>query len=119
MRRLLLAPLILSLVSPLNAGIPEKNRKEWMKWPDESLGIFHLDTQNVQVTGQQIKFWVSRTETDNEEQAGNFMTYNWTGKLRVDCGNFKERMTRTDGGGGPLAGLTPWSKIQPTFFHVN
>ena len=73
MRRFLLTPLILafSLPTALNAGIPNSRDSKWMQIDPitasrSGLGNWFIDTEDVEIKGSKLRFWVERTQGKNE-----------------------------------------------------
>ena len=110
MKRLLF-PLLAALAFPTVglAGIPQTQEEKWatIKWKDQE---WLVDTEDVEVKGTKIRFYVQRRATPEENQAEN---RGWRGKARIDCKNFKRR-GETFSGSIYLA--QRWEKITPAEF---
>ena len=52
---------------------------------------WRVDTEDIHVKGDQIRFWVRRRAVGNEEMSTQERT-TWTGKLRVRCGDFHAKL---------------------------
>ena len=91
MKRLLLAPLILSLCSPVLAGIPESRVGKWVLVKDTPLGKHSIDTEDVEIKGSKMRFWVRR-EQGLEEPSDSNTQLNWAGKMRINCKDFTLRI---------------------------
>ena len=76
-----------------------------------------IDTEDVEIKGDQLRFWVERVPTEGEEASTQWKTA-WTGKIRVRCGDFHQRI---DTEGMTNSGFTrifngKWVKIKPSQF---
>ena len=87
MHRLLLAPLILALSSPVQAGVPDSLAGKWMQASETPQGIWLIDTEDVDVRGAVLRFWVERRQGKEEKPDSNVMA-NWSGKYRINCDIF-------------------------------
>ena len=74
------------LAAPVQAGVPSIHSGENAKWMriDSS---WTVDTEDIEVRGDQIRFWIRRNPTGNEEMSTQYKTA-WIGKVRVRCGEF-------------------------------
>ena len=80
-----------SLLAPLaHAGIPSALKTENAKWMRVS-PAWTIDSEDIEVRGDQIRFWVRRNAVGNEEMSTQTQT-TWTGKLRVRCGDFHAKV---------------------------
>ena len=118
MKRLLvaaIASLTLGAI-PAVAGVPQSesiNEGKWQKVDENWL----IDTQDVEVKRDQIRFWVERMATG--EEIGSTQAYtSWKGKLRVRCSDFNSRIDPEgiNGYGMPIIMRGRWSKIKPSSF---
>ena len=110
MKRLLLAPLILSLGLPAHAGIPSKFEGKWMK-VDKN---WTIDTEDVQIKNNRIRFWVDRQASPGEYAGSGRKTMTWKGKLRIDCKSFRWYTEKNlPGPYGAFAWHSTWNQITP------
>ena len=81
MRRLFLAPLILILSLPVQAGIPSSRQGKWMKASESKNSgvIWMIDTEDVELKRTKMRFWVERRQGLNEQTDGGLKA-SWTGK---------------------------------------
>lgn len=101
---------------PAVAGVPQSESINEGKWQQVSDNWF-IDTEDVEIKGDQLRFWVERVPTDGEEASTQWKTA-WTGKIRVRCGDFHQRI---DIEGVTNTGFTrifngKWKKIKPSQF---
>ena len=54
-------------------------------------GNWTVDTEDIEVRGDQIRFWVRRNPTGNEEMSTQYQTA-WIGKVRIRCGDFHAKL---------------------------
>ena len=73
---------------PVFAGVPESESISKGKWQQVSDNWF-IDTEDVEIKGDQLRFWVERVPTEGEEASTQWKTA-WTGKIRVRCGDFHQ-----------------------------
>lgn len=78
------------LAAPVQAGVPSIHSGENAKWMriDSS---WTVDTEDIEVRGGQIRFWIRRNPTGNEEMSTQYKTA-WIGKVRVRCGDFHAKL---------------------------
>ena len=68
MKRILLAIAALTLAPVAYAGVQSAHQAENAKWMRVS-GNWTVDTEDIEVRGDQIRFWVRRNPTGNEEMS--------------------------------------------------
>ena len=113
--KILLAPLLLAVslpalalfVSPAIAGVPEAETTSRGKWQKVSPN-WTIDTEDVELKRDKIRFWVKRTATGNEEMSTQ-STARWTGKIRLRCNDFHYRIEIDSYNWG-------WERMQPGDF---
>ena len=96
MNRFLLLALTAGLSSAAIAGIPESKQTKWVRVNKSSItgpGIWLIDTEDIEVKGYKLRFWVERKQGKIEKADGNkspskYNRVNWTGKYRVNCKDF-------------------------------
>ena len=110
----LIATLLLTPAS--NAGIPAAHRTENAKWMQVD-PAFMVDTEDIGIRGDRIRFWVRRTAVGNEEMSTQQRT-TWTGKMEIRCGDFHARgATRyRDGWSGYTYIYGPWEQMDNRHF---
>lgn len=88
------------------AGIPSAEQK-WMSMGDNNQWV--VDTEDVQMKGGHLRFYVERRAKGGEHAAAGS---SWQGKVRVSCEDFHSRIEVYRGG---LYGYTKskWEKIKP------
>ena len=101
---------------PAVAGVPQTESLNEGKWQQVSDNWF-IDTEDVEIKGDQLRFWVERVPTEGEEASTQLKTA-WTGKIRVRCGDFYQRI---DTEGMTNSGFKrifngKWVKIKPSQF---
>ena len=92
---------------PALAGVPESESISKGKWQrvDEN---WTIDTEDVEIKGDKIRFWVQRNASGNEEMSTQSRS-TWTGKIRLRCGDFHSRIE--------IAPYTyKWERITPSQF---
>ncbi len=115
MRQIVLAPLILALGLPVQAGLPEDLKDKWIKvdknWTiDTGPGAVQVKSNGI------IRFWVDRKATDGEFSGSGRKTMTWVGRIRINCKNFKWKTEKNLP--GPIGGFewhSTWSEITPGF----
>ncbi len=101
--------LLLSTTTAL-AGIPTSEQK-WAQANEN----WSIDTEDVDMDGKHIRFYVERTSTEGEHAAEGSR---WTGKIRVSCEDFHSRIEVQGGAWGGYY-KQPWQKIKPSeFAHI-
>ena len=90
MKRILPAIAALTLAPFAYAGVPSAHQAENAKWMRVS-GNWTVDTEDIEVRGDQIRFWVRRNPTGNEEMSTQYQTA-WIGKVRVRCGDVHAKL---------------------------
>ena len=90
MKRILPAIAALMLAPVAYAGVPSAHQAENAKWMRVS-GNWTVDTEDIEVRGDQIRLWVRRNPTGNEEMSTQYQTA-WIGKVRVRCGDFHAKL---------------------------
>ena len=99
---------------PVLAGLPgfeSISEGKWQRVNDNWL----IDTEEVDVKGDQIRFWVERNASGIEVARTQSRT-SYSGKLRVRCGDFRSRIdpqVRSSYGAYYPAGN--WEKIRPSY----
>ena len=101
---------------PVLAGVPETESAtsgKWQKVNDNWL----IDTQDVEIKGDKLRFWVERVAT-GDELGTTQGTASWKGKIRIRCGDFHTRIDAEgrNGYGMPIIVAGRWQKIKPTDF---
>ena len=91
MKKALTAAIAACLVAPLaHAGVPSANQVQNDKWMRISPALT-VDTEDIDVRGDRIRFWVRRNPVGNEEMSTQSNT-SWTGKIRIRCGDFHRQI---------------------------
>ena len=106
MKRLLLAPLLLALGLPAQAGIPE-GKEGWMDANDN----WSVDTVNVEVKGPKLRLFAVRYPIEFEEANPNA---SFLGKVRINCETFKDNYNQKTMVGTYFFGT--WEPIRPNSF---
>lgn len=107
---------VLLSASGSRAGVPSEFSAEGGKWivVDDNWSI---DTEDVERNGDILRFWVRRRATGNEQSSTQGMT-EWTGKIRVRCGDFHARTEAgfVNGYGMRVYVPGPWERIDRAQF---
>ena len=114
MKRLFLI-LALAFISPALAGVPDSLEVGTSKWQRVN-ERWTIDTEDVELKGDQIRFWVERTAAGDENAAWIFNSYR--GKLRISCADFEQRVERLTHNAFGVAHIYrhQWQKIKPGYF---
>ena len=101
---------------PALAGVPEfesASKGKWQRINDN----WTIDTEDVEIKEDQIRFWIERTATGNEEMSTQATT-SYRGKIRVRCGDFHTRTDIESVGtyGNTYIAVGTWVKIKPSYF---
>jgi len=101
---------------PAVAGVPQTESANGGKWQQVN-DNWLIDTEDVEIKGDQLRFWVERIATGNEE-ASTQQTTSWKGKMRVRCGDFHSRSDyeATSEYGIRYIATGRWTKIRPNYF---
>ena len=75
---------------PAVAGVPVFESISEGKWQRVN-NNWLIDTEDVEVKGDQIRFWIERNARGIEEASTQSRT-SFSGKLRVRCGDFHSRI---------------------------
>ena len=94
---------------PAVAGVPASETISQGKWQRVN-NAWTIDTEDVDIKGDKIRFWVKRNAIGNEEMTTQRLLMTWTGKLRIRCGDFH---TQTQVQGYFAGG---WERITPDLF---
>ena len=87
MRRLLILPLLLGVSSPAMAGVPEKFEGKWMKAIEDHRRSFMIDTEDVEVRGDKLRFNVKREIAPGVSPDPNILE-TWEGQVKINCKKF-------------------------------
>ena len=95
------------------AGVPQSESISNNKWQKMNETLW-IDTKDVNVEGDQIRFWAERVPTQDEQASTQYNTA-WKGKIRIRCGDFN---TRIDSEGFTRSGIKrifngDWERIRP------
>ena len=82
--------LLLGISLPAFGGVPESESSSQGKWQVVNEN-WTIDTQDVDVKGDQIRIWVERTPSASEESSTQYSTA-WQGKIRIRCSDFHARI---------------------------
>ena len=100
-----------SCTSGAFAGVPESETGAAAKWMRVSPG-WQIDTEDVDMRGDELRFWVIRTATGNEVMSTESSLSSWRGKFRVRCGDFHNRTeAEINGPYGAYFNPTSWRRI--------
>ena len=80
----------LSWTSSAFAGVPESEIGAAAKWIRVNPN-WQIDTEDVDMRGDELRFWVIRTATGSEVMSTEDSSASWRGKYRVRCGDFHLR----------------------------
>ena len=117
MRLTSLAFLAAMVSTPAFAGIPVDEVTTSGKWQQVSSNWI-IDTEDVDIRGDQIRFWVERIAVGNEMSSTQNLTA-WKGKVRIRCGDFHQRLegeVRNGYGMKFYISYDGWEKIKPHHF---
>ena len=108
--------LLWSFGLPAFAGVPQSESGIQGKWQVVSEN-WTIDTEDVEIKGDQIRFWVERTPSPSEESSTQYSTA-WKGKIRIRCGDFHARIDPEgrNGYGMRMIIRGDWEKIKPRDF---
>ena len=103
-----------ALTSYANAGIPNRFKGKWMKWGSGKVSTIYVDTEDIELKGNKLRFYVRRKLLPHITPNPNTLE-NWEGKARIDCENFTQKISVYVGG---LAGYRsdPTTAIKKEFF---
>ena len=76
-----------------------------------------IDTEDVEIKGDQLRFWAERTPTASEQSSTQSNTA-WKGKIRVRCGDLHTRIDvegYTEGGWKRIFN-GQWERIKPNYY---
>ena len=98
------------------AGVPESETISKGKWQRVNANWI-IDTEDVDVKGDKIRFWVKRNATGDEEMSTQQIN-TYTGKLRIRCGDFHRRIDSQEINKWGNTYINPgnWQKIKPLEF---
>ena len=74
----------------VNAGVPKSQQGDTAKWMRIN-DNYQVDTQDVEMKEDKLRFWMRRTATGNEEMSTQQNSY-WTGKVRIRCKAFQAKV---------------------------
>ena len=116
MRLFALLGLLLGVGLPAFGGVPESESAAQGKWQVVDKNWI-IDTEDVEIKGDQIRFWVERVPSDGEQSSTQYSTA-WKGKLRIRCGDFHARIDGEGRNGYGMRIIVPgdWEKIKPREF---
>ena len=106
---------LLCFASPALAGVPERIESGTSKWQRVNEN-WTIDTEDVEVKGDQIRFWVERSATGHENAA--WLSTSYRGKIRIRCSDFEQRIERLTHNAFGVAHIYrhQWQKIKPGYF---
>ncbi len=81
----------IALPSAVNAGVPESRIGKWVVAIDTPLGKYSIDTEDIEIKGSKMRFWVARKQGLKELSDSN-KQLSWRGKMRIDCKDFTLRI---------------------------
>ncbi|MDA7633943.1 hypothetical protein N8696_00805, partial [bacterium] len=99
---------------PALAGVPESETIPKGKWQRVN-SSWTIDTEDLEIKGDQIRFWVKRNATGNEEMSTQSRT-SYTGKLRIRCSDFHTRIEAQVIDIYTYYSKGPWERITPSLF---
>ena len=103
--------------TPAFAGVPEKEVRSSGKWHQVN-NSWIIDTEDVEIRGDQLRFWVERVAVGVEVASTQGLTA-WKGKIRLRCGDFHQKLegeVRNALGNKFYISYDGWEKIKPHHF---
>ena len=79
-----------SWTSSALAGVPASETGVSAKWMRVN-PTWQIDTEDVDMRGDELRFWVIRNATGDEVMSTENSRASWRGKFRVRCGDFHNR----------------------------
>ena len=113
MRRLLLAPLILALSSPVLAGIPSS--RSGAKWVSVTPTL-RIDTEDVDLKGSKLRFYIENKRAEGQPYNPHSLD-DYVGKLRINCAKFTTKVEgRVEGAFGSYYQGANWERIRSNMY---